>query len=141
MKVQRITVLTYDDVDAEREGTKVVVGLAEYLDYARKFDKPPLGLYEEGGDFEGWAYTAWSRLRRLGTEGVPEKFEDWLVNVAEALPAVMAKAFESAEREIEAGGETAAPDPSRVAAAVTDAAAQEAAAATTPTDRTTTPTD
>lgn len=113
MKVQRINLLTYDDIEHDREGRRVVVGLAEYLDYGRRYDKPALKLYDDGGDFEGWAYTVWSRLRRSGEE-VPE-FADWLPTVAQALPEVMERAFDRANEEIEAGGDAEPPDPTPVA--------------------------
>jgi len=106
MRVQKVTVLTHEDVEQDRPGKVVVVGMAEYLAYAKKYKKPAVELLtgDNGLNIEGWAFATWSRLRRIEPEATSEDFEEWTAGIAQALPDMIVNVVERAEAEIKAGG-------------------------------------
>lgn len=86
MKPLRCVVQTHEDVEEDRPGRTVVVGLAEYVQWARTSGKPAGEIFSQGADLETWAMVVHARLRRADPENTPEDLDQWMDGIASALP-------------------------------------------------------
>lgn len=113
MRVQKVTVLTHEDIEQERPGKVVVVGMAEYMAFAKRFGCPAQDIFRrnDGLDMEGWAFVTWTRLRRAEPDTTPESFEEWCDGIASAWPELLAREFEKMDETMAAGDPEEEPEP------------------------------